>query len=94
MPTITRRPVTLRRTATAAVLVGGLVLGAACTDEDGDGAVADEEIDQIENELDEVGDDLEEGVQDGVDAIDQGADEAEDDIQNEVEEDTSELDDE
>ncbi len=48
----------------AALLAFGVSV-AACSDEDGDGAVTDEEIDQIDEELEDLGDDIEEEIDEG-----------------------------
>ena len=55
----------LRRiTAITAVAVLGLT-GAACSDEDGDGATTDEEVDQVDEGTEDMGNQLEEEVQQG-----------------------------
>ena len=58
-----------RIAAIAAVAVLGLG-GAACSDEDGDGATTDEEVDQVDESTEDMGDQLE-------DEVDQGGEEAE-----------------
>ena len=59
------------RTWGAAAMVAALALGgAACSDEDGDGATTDEEVGEIEERVSEGADQVEE-------EIDQGQDEAE-----------------
>ena len=42
---------------------------AACSDEDGDGAVTDEEIEQIDETLEDIASDLEQEVEQGSDEI-------------------------
>ena len=60
------------RTWGAAALTAALALGgAACSDEDGDGATTDEEVGEVEEQVDEGADQLQEEV-------DQGEEEAED----------------
>lgn len=49
---------------------GGLTL-AACTDEDGDGAVTDEEIGELQEDAEDLGDDIAEEIDEGVDEIDE-----------------------
>ncbi len=59
------------RTWGAAVMVAALALGgAACSDEDGDGATTDEEVGEIEERVSEGADQVQEEV-------DQGQEEAE-----------------
>ena len=65
----------------AALLFAGLMtlgLGglAACSDEDGDGAVTDEEVDQVDEgvedadeELDDAGDEMEEEMEEGEEEV-------------------------
>ena len=53
-----------RIAAIAAVAVLGLG-GAACSDEDGDGATTDEEVDQIDEGAEDTGEQLEEEVNEG-----------------------------
>lgn len=55
-----------RRSLVAAGLVGVLALGgAACSDEDGDGAVTDEEQGEIDDGAEDVGNELEQEVDEG-----------------------------
>lgn len=49
-------------TFTAALLVGGLT---ACSDEDGDGARTDEEIGELEDTGSDIGNELEQEVDEG-----------------------------
>jgi hypothetical protein len=72
METFSRQECIVRtRERVAAAALSGLLVVAtvACTDEDGDGAGADEEIDQIDegiedldNEIEEIGDEIQEEV--------------------------------
>lgn len=55
---------TRRITALAAVAILGLT-GAACSDEDGDGATTDEEVGEIDESVDGAGDQLETEVEEG-----------------------------
>ena len=50
--------------ALAAVAVLGLT-GAACSDEDGDGATTDEEIERIDEGLEDAGEELDEELDEG-----------------------------
>ncbi|WP_436794420.1 hypothetical protein [Actinospongicola halichondriae] len=65
MPTLT----TIRRAAGsgfAALLFVGAGLGAAaCSDEDGDGNTADEELDQLEDDVRDGADEVEEQIDEG-----------------------------
>lgn len=58
-----------RRTITTALLAGAIALAPACSDEDGDGGVTDEEIEDVENEAEDLGDQVEEEI----DAQDEGS---------------------
>ncbi len=54
------------RTWGAAVMVAALALGgAACSDEDGDGATTDEEVGEIEERVSEGADQVQEVVEQG-----------------------------
>jgi len=53
-----------RITALTAVAVLGLT-GAACSDEDGDGATTDEEVGELDDSLDDAGNELGEEVDEG-----------------------------
>ena len=58
------------RTLTAAALTGILLVGgAACSDEDGDGATTDEEVGDLEQEVEDGGEQLEEEVNQGEEEI-------------------------
>jgi hypothetical protein len=59
------------RSITAAVAAGVLLLAPACSDEDGDGATTDEEIQDLEDTAEDVGDEVEEEV----DGKDEGSNE-------------------
>ena len=61
---------TLRRAAAAAVTATLLFAPVACSDEDGDGAETDEEIDQIDEGAEDTGDQIEEEVDEGEDEVD------------------------
>lgn len=62
---------TPRRTTLALTLSAVLALGgAACSDEDGDGATTDEEVGELDDRVEDVQDELEQEV-------DQGQEEAE-----------------
>ena len=63
MQTTTRR--SYRRKLAATGLVAVLALGGAtaCSDEDGDGAVTDEEIQDVEDGAEDVGDQVEEEIE-------------------------------
>lgn len=63
---------------TAAIMTIGMGGLAACTDEDADGAVTDEEVDQVDEsvedadqQLDDAGDQVEEEVQEGEEEIEE-----------------------
>ena len=50
----------------ASLFAGALVLSPiACSDEDGDGAVTDEEVDELEEKGNDAGDELEQEVDEG-----------------------------
>ena len=54
------------RRIAASVLVAACALGAvACSDEDGDGAVTDEETGEIDETIDSIGNEIEEEVDRG-----------------------------
>lgn len=57
--------------ATAAILTIGLGGLAACSDEDGDGAVTDEEFGEIDQELEDLSDDVQEEVDEITDEVDE-----------------------
>jgi hypothetical protein len=59
------------RLLTAGFAAGALLLVPACDDEDGDGGVTDEEIQDLEDTGEDVGDQVEEEI----DAQDEGTDE-------------------
>lgn len=59
-----------RRTAAAALAATILFVPVACSDEDGDGATTDEEVDQIDEQLEDTGDQLQQEVDKGGDEID------------------------
>ena len=55
-----------RRPFLAATFAAALVLGgAACSDEDGDGATTDEEVGELDQNIDEGADELEQEVEEG-----------------------------
>lgn len=59
------------RAITAALAAGALLLAPACSDEDDDGGTTDEEIQDLEDGAEGVGDQLQEEI----DAQDEGSDE-------------------
>jgi hypothetical protein len=59
------------RAITVALASGALLLAAGCDDEDGDGGVTDEEIQDVEDGAEDVGDEIEQEV----DAQDEGTNE-------------------
>jgi hypothetical protein len=59
------------RLVTAGLAAGALLLAPACSDEDGDGGVTDEEIQDVQDGAEDVGDELEQEI----DAQDEGTDE-------------------
>lgn len=65
-----RTPRRITAIAFAATLAVG---GAACSDEDGDGATTDEEIGELDDQVDEGGEEIEEEVEEGENEVeDQG----------------------
>lgn len=62
----------LARKATAATFTAALLLGGltACSDEDGDGAETDEEVDQVDEQLEDTGDQVEEEIDEGQEEVD------------------------
>jgi hypothetical protein len=69
-----REPTAMRTTRTlAATLVGGVLLLAptACSDEDGDGATTGEELQDLEDDAEQLGDE----VQEEIDGQDEGTNE-------------------
>lgn len=56
-----------RHSLLAAGMVGALALGGvtACSDEDGDGAVTDEEVGEIDDGAEDAGDELEQEIDEG-----------------------------
>ena len=59
------------RTITVALASGALLLSPACSDEDGDGGVTDEEIQDLEDDAEDIGNEIEEEV----DSQDEGTNE-------------------
>lgn len=59
------------RAITVALTTGALLLSPACSDEDGDGGTSDEEIEDLEDEAENLGDEIEEEV----DSQDEGSNE-------------------
>lgn len=55
-------PMYMKRAITASLAAGALLLFPACNDEDGDGATTDEEIQDLENQGEEIGNEIEEEV--------------------------------
>ena len=65
------------RRITAGALAGLLVFSgglAACSDEDGDGAGTDEEVEEIDEQSEDVQDQIEEEIDEGQDETDDGDD--------------------
>jgi hypothetical protein len=60
----------LRRAATIALTSALLFAPAACSDEDGDGATTDEEQGEIDDTLDDAGEELEQEVDEGQEETD------------------------
>ncbi|CAN5161462.1 hypothetical protein BH18ACT4_BH18ACT4_08610 [soil metagenome] len=54
---------TARRIVAGAAVATLLVKGSACTDEDGDGAVTDEEIEDVEDNVSDVGSEINEEIE-------------------------------
>ena len=54
---------------TAAIMAVGMGGLAACSDEDGDGAVTDEEIGEIDETVEDLGDQVEEEVDEGTEEV-------------------------
>jgi hypothetical protein len=50
------------RAITASVAAGVLLFAPACSDEDGDGGTTDEEIQDLEDEGERIGDEIEEEI--------------------------------
>lgn len=59
----------LRRTAAAAIAAASLPTFAACSDEDGDGAETDEEVDQLDEQVEDTGDQVEEEIDEGQEEV-------------------------
>lgn len=53
----------MKKTIAASLIAVLSLVGAACSDEDGDGAVVDEEIEQVDEFVEDVADQLEEEVE-------------------------------
>ena len=62
-----------RRHPIAGVALAATLLLApvACSDEDGDGATTDEEVDQIDEGAEDVGDDVNEEVDEGAEEVEE-----------------------
>jgi hypothetical protein len=63
--------ITLRRAAAAAFTATLLFAPAACSDEDGDGAETDEEVDQIDEGAEDTGEQLEEELDEGEEEVEE-----------------------
>ncbi len=61
----------IARSISAGALAGVLLLAPACSDEDGDGATTDEELEDIENRVDDAGNE----IQEEIDGQDEGTNE-------------------
>lgn len=62
---------TLRRVSTVALAATLLLVPAACADEDGDGAETDEEVDQLDETGEDVGDQLEQEIDEGGEEVEE-----------------------
>ena len=63
--------ITFRRTASIALAATLVFAPAACgDDEDGDGATTDEEVDQVDEGAEDVGNDVGEEIQEGENEVD------------------------
>ena len=62
----------LRKFLAALFAASLLLVPAACSDEDGDGATTDEEVDELDEGSEDVGNELEEEVDQGSDEVDDG----------------------
>ena len=59
----------IRRASALAAVASLALVGAACSDEDGDGADTDEEIEQLDETGEDVGNEIEEEVDEGADEV-------------------------
>ena len=55
----------IRRASALAAVASLALVGAACSDEDGDGAETDEEVEQLDETGEDVGNNLEEELNEG-----------------------------
>jgi gas vesicle protein len=62
---------TLRRVGAAAAVATLLFAPTACSDEDGDGAKSDEEVDQVDEQMEDTGDQIEEEIDEGDKEVDE-----------------------
>jgi hypothetical protein len=61
----------LRKFLAALFAASLLLVPAACSDEDGDGATTDEEVDEIDEGTEDLGNELEEEVDQGEEEVDE-----------------------
>ena len=61
----------LRRTATATLAAFALLVPVACSDEDGDGAETDEEVDQIDEQVEDTGEQVDEEIDEGEEEVEE-----------------------
>lgn len=62
---------TFRRASTLAIAATLVFAPAACSDEDGDGAGTDEEVDEIDEGAEDVGNDVDEEVDEGAEEVEE-----------------------
>ena len=69
----------MRKLAALGLVTSLSLFGAACgDDEDGDGATTDEEVNEVDEGAEDVGEDIDEGADDLGEEVDEGADEVDD----------------
>jgi hypothetical protein len=61
----------LLRTTFAGLAIAASLSFVACSDEDGDGAETDEEVDQVDEQVEDTGDQIEEEVDEGQEEVDE-----------------------
>jgi hypothetical protein len=62
----------LRKFLAALFAASLLLVPAACSDEDGDGATTDDEVDELDEGSEDVGNELQEEIDQGEDEVDDG----------------------